>query len=225
MDEEKKLIKIKTDDSIKMPSECEKSEQEIQSMSDESVVSHYAFINLLVIAVIGLIAAVFFITLTDQKVDDSQNALTLKSFASGKYSSNLQKNYVKNIPFQYELKNIENRLHFVCGIGNELKTYEKPKEIVLISDEDIEQQKQQVKENEEKALNDDKKKTTTKAATKAKTTTKRSTTTAQSLITVKPKTTTSFQSVVSQETTSMTTTNNDPPEITTTTPPIDARES
>lgn len=220
MDNQNKNTQKKAVKKVKMPPECGQSEKEIESISDESVITHYAFINLIVIAIIGLITAASFVVLTsDDKVDDSENPLTLKSFASGKFSSNMQKSYNKTIPFSYELKNADNRISLLFGIGNEIKNYEKHQEIILISDEEVEQEKQKAKDNVEQAMNESSdessKEVTTKKTTKASETTTKSTTAKTQSTTTQTTTTTT------QTTTSLTTTNNEPPEalvITTTAP-------
>ena len=102
-----------TQDEITLPEECEKSEKALESISDESVITHYAVINLFVIAIIALITAISFIVLTDdEKVDDISNPLTFKTFASGKFTSNLEESYIRKLPFPYEFKTAGNRLAF-----------------------------------------------------------------------------------------------------------------
>lgn len=227
---EEKNIEIENlQNDITLPQECEKSEKELESISDESVITHYAFVNLFVIVIIALITAVSFIVLTDdEKVDDISNPLTLKTFASGKFTSTLEKSYVKNMPFIYEFKNAGSKISFAYGIGNELKKYEKHKEIVLVSDDVIEEEKQEVKENEEMALEELQKQeeAETITTTAKKTTAKKTETGAQRVTTTKKQTTTAGTPVTSQETTSLTTTNNKPPEvlITTTIPPYTAED-
>ena len=209
-----------TQDETTLPEECEKSEKALESISDESVITHYAVINLFVIAIIALITAISFIVLTDdEKVDDISNPLTFKTFASGKFTSNLEESYIRKLPFPYEFKTAGNRLAFAYGIGNQLKTYKRHEEIVLVADADIEEERQQVQENIELSLEDigeqqEEEKTTTAAK---KTTEKKTETGAQRVTTTKRQTTTEPTPVTSQETTSLTTTNNNPPEVTTTT--------
>lgn len=204
--------------------ECIQSENEIEKISDESVITHYAVINFFVIAVIVLITMVSFIILTDdEKPDDTENPLTLQTFVSGKFTENLEKSYIKELPFIYGLKSADNKVSFAFGIGNELKKYEKPKEIVLVSDKDIEEEKQQAKENVEKALNDDSQEEVVTTTTTKKTTEKKTETGAQRVTTSGRTTSTRVSPATSQQTTSLTTTNNEPPQvmITTTIPPED----
>lgn len=212
MDNQTKHTQKKAVKKVKMPPECEQSEKAIESMSDESVITHYAFVNLIVLAIIMLITAISFIVLTsDDKIDDTENPLTLKSFASGKFSSNIEKSYNKTIPFSYGLKNADNKISFLFGIGNELKHYEKQKEIILISDEEVEQEKQKAKENVEQAINESKNDDSSKATTTKKTTKKSETTT--KAVTTQKQSTTTQQTTTTQTTTSLTTTNNEPPEV------------
>lgn len=199
-----------------LPDECEQSNQVLEEISDETVRAHYAFINLLVIAVIMLAAAVTFIVLTgEDKSDVTENPLTLKTFWSGKFSENIQKSYIKDLPFSYELKNAQSRISFLYGIGNHVDTFKKNKEIILVSDEDIEHEKQQVKENFEKALTDDVKSTekTEKTTAKKKSETKKKETDDSLETTASRRTTEHSKTVTSQQTTSLTTTNNNAPDV------------
>lgn len=207
------------------PQECEQSEKELESISDESVVTQYAIINMIVILLIGLITAVAFVVLTDsEKVDDISNPLNFKSFMSGKFSSNLEKSYVKKLPFPYALKNGESVIKFAFGVGNDLEIYKRQEEIVLVDDQAIEDERQEAEENEElsfEELQQTEKTTTTTKATK-KTTKKKTETGSQRTTTEETEDTGKL--VTKQSTTSLTTTNNDPPEvmITTTIPPTNA---
>ena len=205
------------------PQECETSQKELESISDESVVTHYAVINLIAILLIGLITAVSFVVLTgSEKVDDISNPLTFKSFVSGKFSSNLEKSYLKKLPFSYALKNSESVIKFAYGVGNDIETYKKHEEIVLIDDEVIEEERQEVQENEELSFEELQQQEEEKATTTTKKTEKKKTETgAQRVTSSKRETTTAMTVATNQETTSLTTTNNNPPQvmITTTVPP------
>lgn len=210
----KENIEIKLNNDISVSDERDKITQEIEKISDESVITHYAFINVIVLVAIMLITAISFMVLTDEeKVDYVENPLTFKSFSSGKFASNLQKSYVKSLPFAYEFKSAGNKTEFVFGIGNKLKKYEKHKEIVRVSDEVIEKEKQEAKKNIEKALDEEEKEQTTKATTAKKTTKKKKTETGAQRISTTKRSTTSFKTTTTQEKTTLTTTNNDPPEV------------
>lgn len=225
---ENKNFKVNNDSQeYVMPDECEKSEQELEKISDETIKAHYAFVNFLIIVLILLTSAVAFIVMTSKdKADIAENPLTLKTFVSGRFSDNIQKNYIKNLPFPYELKNTQSRINFLYGIGNKVTTVKKHKEIILLSDEDIEQEKQQVKQNIEKALNSDSESSQKPEETTAKKTseTKKTVDNDQKTeTTVQRKTTEQTKEVTSQQTTSLTTTNNNAPETMhiETEPPVD----
>ncbi|MGN1113875.1 MAG: hypothetical protein ACI4RC_01995 [Oscillospiraceae bacterium] len=206
--------------SIPLDEEKNKIDKEIEKISDQSVITHYAFINFLIIALIVLFTTICFIVLTgENKIDNTQNPLTLKSFASGKFVSNMEASYKKSIPFPYELKNAGNRLAYLNGFGNEIQTYKKHTAIERISDEDIEQKEDQAKKNIEKAITEEPEENITTSA-KKKTAGQKTQTDAQSVTTIR-RTTTSNTTTESRATTTTTTINTKPPEIivTTTIPP------
>ncbi|MGN1133058.1 MAG: hypothetical protein ACI4RN_01235, partial [Oscillospiraceae bacterium] len=193
---------------INYADEKNKIDKEIEKISDSSVITHYAFANFLVIALIVLFTSISFIVLAgENKVDDTQNPLTLKSFASGKFVSTMEESYKKSIPFPYEFKNAGSRLAYLNGFGNELKTYEKHKEIERISDEDINEKKDKAQENIEKAITEQPEDTTT--AAKKQTSAKKSETEEQSVTTIR-RITTSETAAQSRETTTTTTINTNP---------------
>ncbi|MGN1133062.1 MAG: hypothetical protein ACI4RN_01255, partial [Oscillospiraceae bacterium] len=193
---------------INYADEKNKIDKEIEKISDSSVITHYAFANFLVIALIVLFTSISFIVLAgENKVDDTQNPLTLKSFASGKFVSTMEESYKKSIPFPYEFKNAGSRLAYLNGFGNDLETYEKHKEIERISDEDINEKKDKAQENIEKAITEQPEDTTTTA--KKQTSTKKSETEEQSITTIR-RITTSETAAQSRETTTTTTINTNP---------------
>ena len=205
---------IKSNDNIAVPDDCEKSIQEIEKISDESVITHYAFVNVIVLVAIALITAISFMILTDEeKMDYVENPLTFKTFSSGKFASNLQKSYIKSLPFAYEFKSAGNKTEFIFGIGNKLEKYKKHEEIVRVSDEDIEQEKQQAKENIEKAIIEEEKEKTEVVTTTKKTTSKKKTETGAQRMSTTKRSTTTFKKTTTQPKTTLTTTNNDPPEV------------
>ena len=211
----KENVDLKLNDSVSIPDECEKSTKEIEKISDESVMTHYAFINVIVLVIIALVMAISFMVLTDEeKMDYVENPLTFKTFSSGEFANNLQKSYIKSLPFAYEFKSAGNKTEFLYGFGNEIKEYKKHEEIVRVSDEDIEQEKQQAQENIEKALEEEiQEKTEVITTTNKKTTAKKKTETGAQRVTTTKRSTTSVKKVTTEEKTSLTTTNNNPPEV------------
>ena len=210
----KENLEINQNSSVNIPDDCEKSTREIEKISDESVMTHYAFINVLVIVVIALVTAISFMVLTDEeKMDYVENPLTFKTFSSGKFASNLQKSYIKSLPFSYEFKSSGSRLEYIYGVGNKLKKYKKHEEIVRVSDEDIEQEKQQAQENIEKALEEEEKEKTEVVTTTKKKTEKKKTETGAQRVTTTRRSTTTMKKITTQQKTTLTTTNNNPPEV------------
>lgn len=218
MNKEKINSQEKTEEYV-MPDECGQSEQELTQISNEVRKAHYTLINLFVIIIIGLVSAAAFLLLTGEKrAAETENPLTVKTFLSGKFSQNLQDNYVKSLPYPYEFKNANEKLSFLYGIGNKIKKYKDENEgLVLMSDEEIEKVKLTTAQNKEQALmNDEDEEKEPEKTTVKKTTKEKKTETGAQRVTTTKKTTTSKETTA-EETTSLTTTNNNPPQVTTTT--------
>ncbi|MDE6148621.1 MAG: hypothetical protein K2F81_00790 [Ruminococcus sp.] len=215
---EEKVNSEKIIDEYIMPADCEKSEQELEQISIEERKSHYTIINFFSLVIIILVAAAVFMLLTGEKRPVKiDNPLTLKTFLSGEYVKNLQESYVKSLPYPYELKNANEKLTYIYGIGNKVEKFKDDNDgLVIISDEEIEKEKISIKKNEEKALNNDSDEQDSEAeeTTKKKTTAKKKTETGSQRVNTTTRRTTTAETTTTDETTTLTTTNNNPPNVT-----------
>lgn len=119
------------EDAPEMPEECPESEEAMEEISRRSLSEKYTFINVIVLAIVLIGCAAYFISMTSAKrYGDEGNKFTMERLASGKYTAEISKRYYSSIAFPEGIKDLSEKLSRLYGI-----TEGKPDNDVLAPDE------------------------------------------------------------------------------------------
>lgn len=121
---------IPSDDDVKIPDECEKSEEAIKSMYQLNLEEHYTFLSLFVLVIIFLAAAVFCMVVSSSTAEDDTDRSTFSDFLSGKYEQKLEAKYIQNLPYTDVVKACEERVSLIYGFGNKLTAKKHTEDII-----------------------------------------------------------------------------------------------
>ncbi len=206
------------EDAPEMPEECPESEEAIEELSRRSLDEKYTFINVIVLAVVLIGCAAYFISMTSSKrYGDEGNKFSLERLANGKYTAEISKRYYGSIAYPEGIKSLADKISRFYGI-----TEGKPDEEVLAPDEKKEEPVPEVTGSGDAKGGHDEKEVTTSGTDKADEKEKKSKTTSGTFEKYSTKFyhTTTTESTTTEDDSSeeeTTTTNNTSPAMTSTT--------
>ena len=100
-----------------MPEECPESEEAIEKISERSQDEKFTFINVIVLAIVLLGCAAYFISMTSSKrYGDEGNKFSLERLANGKYTAEISKRYYSSIAYPDGIKKLADNISRLYGI-------------------------------------------------------------------------------------------------------------
>ena len=100
-----------------LPEECAESEKAIEQLSERSENEKYSFINVIVLSIVLIACAVYFIAMTSTKrYGDEGNKFSFERLANGKYTAEISKRYYNSIAYPEGIKDLAAKLSSLYGI-------------------------------------------------------------------------------------------------------------
>ncbi|MBR1392278.1 MAG: hypothetical protein IJ561_09005 [Ruminococcus sp.] len=99
------------------PEEFEESEKAMAELTARSLDDKYSFINIVVLAVVLLACASYFLTMTSSKrYGDEGNKFSLERLANGKYTAEISRRYYSTIAYPEELTELSDSISSLYGV-------------------------------------------------------------------------------------------------------------
>ena len=113
--------------------EDKRGEQEIKNIADSEQQGKCSFINIavLTIALIFCAMIVFVLRENDYTSLNESTKLEKENFLSGEYFGSLESDVVAHLSLREELIIVNNNLHYLCGVNNEIMHFEEEEETPL----------------------------------------------------------------------------------------------
>ncbi|MBR6044983.1 MAG: hypothetical protein IKP47_05040 [Ruminococcus sp.] len=107
------------EDLPEMPEECAESEKAIGELRRRTNEDKFTFINVIVLAVVLLGCAAYFISLTSSKrYGDEGNKFSFERLANGKYTAEISRRYYSTIAFPEGFDDLAEGISSLYGIGS-----------------------------------------------------------------------------------------------------------
>lgn len=118
------------EDAPEMPEECPESEAAIEELSRRSLEGKFNFINVIVLSVLLIACASFFISMTSSKrYGDEGNKFTAERLVNGKYTAEISRRYYSTIAYPDEITSVSETIARFYGYnpkGNKSVTDPEP---------------------------------------------------------------------------------------------------
>lgn len=114
------IVRSKDTEEDVLPDECPESEQAIEILHKRSLEGKYAFINVIILSVVLLACAVYFISLTSgDRYSDEGIKLSPKGLVDGSVTAEITKRYYSTIAYPEQTDKLYERLSSFYGITGE----------------------------------------------------------------------------------------------------------
>lgn len=108
-----------SEDIPEMPEECAESERAMEELGKVSAEDKYSFINIIVLAVVLLACATYFISMTSSKrYGDEGNKFSFERLMNGKYTAEISSRYYSTIAYPEEIESLANSISRLYGFGS-----------------------------------------------------------------------------------------------------------
>ena len=105
------------EDAPEMPEECAESEEAMEEISRRSLSEKYTFINVIVLSIVLIGCAAYFISMTSSKrYGDEGNKFSMERLANGKYTAEISRRYYSSIAYPEGIKELSENISRLYGI-------------------------------------------------------------------------------------------------------------
>ncbi|MBR6102008.1 MAG: hypothetical protein IKP95_06255 [Ruminococcus sp.] len=102
-----------------MPEECAESERAIEQLREVSQEDKFTFINIIVLAVVLLACAAYFISMTSsKKFSDEGNKFSAERFLNGKFTAEISRRYYSTIAYPEGIDELAGGISRLYGFGD-----------------------------------------------------------------------------------------------------------
>ena len=121
--EEKAFLVTYEEDAPDMPEECPESVEALEELSSASQEEKFTFINIIVLSIVLLACAAYFIAMTSSKgYGDEGNKFSIERLASGQFTAEISRRYYSTIAYPEEIASICESMQSFYGLGGSKKS-------------------------------------------------------------------------------------------------------